>query len=85
MAGGACYGRCLPGGACYGPPWEPRSENWTKRGIYIYIYILGKPKGLHSNVVLCGNVLCGVSCATYSIIRKIDILLDSQYTGNKRV
>ena len=24
-------------------------------------------------------------CATYSIIRKIDILLDSQYTGNKRV
>ena len=25
------------------------------------------------------------SCATYSIIRKIDSLLDSQYTGNKRV
>ena len=24
-------------------------------------------------------------CATYSIIRNIDILLDSQYTGNKRV
>ena len=24
-------------------------------------------------------------CATYSIIRKIDILLDSQYTGNTRV
>ena len=25
------------------------------------------------------------ACGTYSIIRKIDILLDSQYTGNKRV
>ena len=26
-----------------------------------------------------------ISCATYSSIRKIDILLGSQYTGNKRV